>query len=55
MHNWYLSFCHISPTWVQNTFTLVQKKDVEFHIIEGLHKHDAGHEINIYNNKKKSN
>ena len=32
-----------NPISVQNAITLVQKKDVELCIIEGLHYHDLGH------------
>ena len=35
-----------NPTSVQNAITLVQKKDMELCIIEGLHNHDSGHEFN---------
>ena len=35
-----------NPTSVQNAITLAQKKDTELCIIEGLHSHDSGHEIN---------
>ena len=39
-----------NPTSVQNAITLAQKKDTELCIIEGLHNHDSGHEVNnIYN------
>ena len=34
-----------NPTSGQNATTLVQKKDVELHIIEGLHNHDSEYEI----------
>ena len=30
----------------QNAITLAQKNDAELCIIEGLHSHDSGHEIN---------
>ena len=44
-----------NPTSVQNAITLAQKKDVELCIIEGLHNHDPGHEINnIYNKQHKN-
>ena len=35
-----------NSTLVQNAITLSQKKDAELRIIEGLHNHDSGHEIN---------
>ena len=35
-----------NPTSVQNAITLAWKKDAEFHIMEGLHSYDSGHEIN---------
>ena len=35
-----------NPTSVQNAITLAQKQDAELHIIEGLHNHVSGHEIN---------
>ena len=35
-----------NPTSVQNAMCLVQKKDAELCIIEGLHNHDPEHEIN---------
>ena len=39
-----------NPTSVQNAITLAQKKDVKLCIMEGLHNHDPGQEINnIYN------
>ena len=34
---------------------LAQKKDVELHIIKGLHSHDSGYEINNINNKQNDN
>ena len=37
-----------NPTSVQNAIMLAQKKDVELHIIEGLHNHDSGHKVNIH-------
>ena len=40
-----------NPTSVPNAITLGQKKDVELHIIEGLHNHDPEHEINNISNK----
>ena len=43
---------------VQNAIRLAQKKDAELRIIEGLHNHNSGHEINnIYpkNNNKPMN
>ena len=33
-----------NPTLVKNAITLVQKKDAELKIIEGLHNHNLGHE-----------
>ena len=42
-------------TSVQNAITLAQKKEVELHIIEDLHNHDSGHEINNINNKQNDN
>ena len=41
-----------NPTSVQNAITLVQRKDMELHIIEGLQCVDSGHEINNINNKQ---
>ena len=38
-----------NPTPVQNTIMLVQKKDTELKIIEGLHNHDLDHEIHNIN------
>ena len=35
-----------SSTSVQNAIRLAQKKDAELCIIEGLHSHESGHEIN---------
>ena len=35
-----------SSTYVQNTFTLAQKKDAELRTIKGLHNHNSCHEIN---------
>ena len=35
-----------NPTSVQNAITLAQKKNMELCIIESLHSHDPGHEIN---------
>ena len=35
-----------NPTSVQITIMLAQKRDAELKIIEGLHNHDSGHEIN---------
>ena len=42
-----------NPTSVQNAITLVQKKDAELCIIDGLHNHDPGHKVN--NNYSKQN
>ena len=44
-----------NPTSVQNTTTLVQKKDAELCIIEGLHNHDPEHKINNISNKQYQN
>ena len=47
-----------NPASVQNTITLAQKKDAKLKIIEELHNHDSGHEINnIYpgHNNKSNN
>ena len=44
-----------NPTSVKNAITLAQKKDAELCIIEGLHSHDAGHEINSIVNKQNNN
>ena len=44
-----------SPTSVQNAITLVQKKDAELCIIEGLNNHDPGHKINSICNKQNEN
>ena len=44
-----------NPTSVQNAITLVQKKDAELCIIEGLHNHDPEHEINNISNKQYQN
>ena len=38
-----------NPISVQNAITLVQKKDAELKIIEGLHNHDSDHEIHNIN------
>ena len=35
-----------NPTSVQIAITLAQKKDAQPLIIEGLHSHNPGHEIN---------
>ena len=35
-----------NPTSVPNAITLAHKKDAELCIIEGLHNHDSGHEVN---------
>ena len=43
-----------NPNPVQNVITCAQKKDVELHIIEGLHSHDPGHEINNIASKQKT-
>ena len=42
-------------TSVQNTITLVQKNDAELCIIEGLHNHNPGYEINHISNKQYQN
>ena len=44
-----------NPTSVKNAVTLAQKKDAELCIIEGLHSHDSGHEINNIINKQYNN
>ena len=41
-----------NPASVQNAITLAQKKDAELCIIEGLHKHDPEHKINIISYKQ---
>ena len=56
MRNLYYQILHYilgkNPTSVQNTIALVQKKDAELKIIEGLHDHDLGHEIhNIHSSE----
>ena len=43
-----------NPTSVQNSITLAQKY-AELYIIEGLHNHDPGHEINNIYNKQHEN
>ena len=43
------------PTTVQNAIMLVQKGDVELHIIEGLHNHDSGYKVNNIYNKQNNN
>ena len=42
-------------TSVQNAITLGQRKDAESPIIEGLHNHDTGHEINNIDNEQNNN
>ena len=44
-----------NPTSVQNAIILVQKKDAELCIIEGLHNHDPEHEINNISNMQYQN
>ena len=40
---------------IQDAITLVQKKDAELCIIEGLHDHDPRHEVNNIYNKQNEN
>ena len=57
LHNQMLQH-HMScknPTSVQIAIASAQKKDVELCIIEGLHNHDSGHEINNIYNKQNDN
>ena len=51
LHNQKLQYYMLgkNPTSVQNAIMLAQKRDVELHIIEGLHNHDSGHEVSIFN------
>ena len=44
-----------NPTSVWNAISLVQKKDAELCIIEGLHNHDPEHKINYISNKQYQN
>ena len=44
-----------NPTSVQNAITLAQKKDAKLCIIEGLHNHGPGQEINNISNKQYEN
>ena len=44
-----------NPTSVQNAITLAHKKDAELYIIEGLHSHDSGNEVNNITNKQNDN
>ena len=46
---------HKNPISVQNSIMLAQKKDVKLCIIEGIHNHDSGHEVNNIYGKQNDN
>ena len=44
-----------NPTSVETAITLGHKKNAELHIIEDLHNHYSGHEVNNIYNKQNDN